>query len=158
MTTWSPNGWEVLLGAGWPYGWSGTRSGLDFHVEMLARELRLPFQVSFHHRYPNVPFIVTFFYSLYSLSLTAFIHYLLQPLFTISYNLYSLSLTTFIHYLLPCFSNLLSRELWLSSHLRPCFVVPGHLVHTVRWPPARLGAVVWAGSGPRSCCTVRRRL
>ena len=44
MTTWSPSGWEVQLGAGWPFGWSGTRSGPDFHLEMLAREVRQPFQ------------------------------------------------------------------------------------------------------------------
>lgn len=44
MTTWSPAGWIVNLGAGWPFGWSGQRTGPDFHVEMLARELRPAFQ------------------------------------------------------------------------------------------------------------------
>ena len=44
MTTWSPNGWEVQLGAGWPFGWYGQRSGLDFQLEMQTRELRPAFE------------------------------------------------------------------------------------------------------------------
>ena len=44
MTTWTPGGWEVLLGASWPYGHEGPRSGVDFHLEVLARELRTEYQ------------------------------------------------------------------------------------------------------------------
>lgn len=45
MTTWSPDsGWGVLLGAGWPSCWWGDRSGPDWQLEVLARELRSAFQ------------------------------------------------------------------------------------------------------------------
>lgn len=38
MTTWSPDGgWEVLLGASWPFCWWGDRSGPDWILEALVR-------------------------------------------------------------------------------------------------------------------------
>ena len=44
MTSWNPSGWNVMLGATWPYGWWGSQSGVDFHLEAQARELRPAFQ------------------------------------------------------------------------------------------------------------------
>jgi hypothetical protein len=44
MTTWSPDGWHVLLGAAWPACWWGARSGPDFYLEAQARELRANYQ------------------------------------------------------------------------------------------------------------------
>ena len=36
MTTWSPAGWLVQLGAGWPFGWSGSRSGQSIFCSQLT--------------------------------------------------------------------------------------------------------------------------
>ena len=45
MTTWSPRGWAVLLGAGWDHGWwDSGRSGSDFVLETQCREYRSVFQ------------------------------------------------------------------------------------------------------------------
>jgi len=44
MTTWTPNGWTVLLGGGWPFSWWGDRSGPDWLLEAKARENRSAFQ------------------------------------------------------------------------------------------------------------------
>lgn len=44
MTTWTPDGWTVLLGAGWPFCWWGDRSGPDWLLEAQARENRADFQ------------------------------------------------------------------------------------------------------------------
>ena len=44
MTSWNPAGWQVMLGATWPWGWWGKRSGMDFHLEVQAREMRSSFQ------------------------------------------------------------------------------------------------------------------
>lgn len=44
MTTWTPAGWDVLLGAGWPFCWWGERSGPDWVLEAAAREDRAAFQ------------------------------------------------------------------------------------------------------------------
>ena len=45
MTSWSPKGWSVMLGANWQYCWwshgqKTTQGGLDFHLDTLSRELR----------------------------------------------------------------------------------------------------------------------
>ena len=45
MTSWSPTGWSVMLGASWQYAWWShnqkvQQGGLDFHLDTLARELR----------------------------------------------------------------------------------------------------------------------
>ncbi len=46
MTTWSPMGWAVLLGAGWDHGWwDSGRSGSDFLLETQSREYRGVFQI-----------------------------------------------------------------------------------------------------------------
>jgi len=44
MSAWSPSGWRVLLGAGWPSAWWGERGGVDFYLETQARELRPVYQ------------------------------------------------------------------------------------------------------------------
>lgn len=44
MTSWNPAGWNVMLGATWPWGWWGKQSGVDFHLEVQAREVRASFQ------------------------------------------------------------------------------------------------------------------
>jgi hypothetical protein len=45
MSSWSPSGgWSTQLGAGWQYGWWGPRSGVDFFLEVQAREDRASFQ------------------------------------------------------------------------------------------------------------------
>ena len=44
MTSWNPAGWQVMLGATWPWGWWGKQSGEDFHLQVQARELRSTFQ------------------------------------------------------------------------------------------------------------------
>jgi hypothetical protein len=44
MTTWTPTGWSVLLGAGWPFCWWGERSGPDWVLETQARETRTTYQ------------------------------------------------------------------------------------------------------------------
>jgi len=38
MTTWTPSGWEVLLGADWMFSWWGPRGGDSFHLEAQTRE------------------------------------------------------------------------------------------------------------------------
>jgi len=44
MTTWTPTGWEVLLGAAWPFCNYGGRDGPDFQLETQAREFRPDYQ------------------------------------------------------------------------------------------------------------------
>ena len=45
MSSWSPaGGWSNQLGANWPFGWWGPRSGVDFYIEVQAREQRASFQ------------------------------------------------------------------------------------------------------------------
>eukprot|EP01043_Picozoa_sp_COSAG02_P048084 COSAG02_NODE_4686_length_5092_cov_3.370318_2_plen_590_part_00 len=44
MSTWSPAGWEVLLGAWWTSSWWGGRGGIDFVQEVWAREHRTSYQ------------------------------------------------------------------------------------------------------------------
>jgi hypothetical protein len=44
MTTWTPTGWTVLLGAGWQYSYWGERSGSDWLLEVMARENRTVYQ------------------------------------------------------------------------------------------------------------------
>ena len=44
MSTWSQDGWQVLLGADWSYSWWKTRGGQDFYLETQCRELRAQFQ------------------------------------------------------------------------------------------------------------------
>jgi len=40
MSSWSPTGWSVLLGASWKFCWWKNQGGLDFHLDTLSRELR----------------------------------------------------------------------------------------------------------------------
>ena len=47
MTSWSPKGWSVMLGAAWKYCWWESQGGLDFHLDTLSRELR-PQYVDLH--------------------------------------------------------------------------------------------------------------
>lgn len=44
MTTWTPTGWDVLLGAGWPFCWWGQQGGPDWVLQAEARENRTVFQ------------------------------------------------------------------------------------------------------------------
>lgn len=46
MSTWTPSGWEILLGADWEYSWWDTvnRGGPDFYLETQCRELRPEYQ------------------------------------------------------------------------------------------------------------------
>ena len=44
MSAWTPTGWRVLLGAGWPSAWWGERGGVDWYLETQARELRPTYQ------------------------------------------------------------------------------------------------------------------
>jgi hypothetical protein len=44
MSTWSPGGWSVLLGAWWSSSWWGARGGIDFVTEAWARENRTSYQ------------------------------------------------------------------------------------------------------------------
>jgi hypothetical protein len=44
MSTWSPEGWQTLLGAGWDHVWWNDQSGTDFNLETQAREYRGVFQ------------------------------------------------------------------------------------------------------------------
>jgi hypothetical protein len=44
MSSWTPNGWNVLLGAPWPDCWWGDRGGMDFFLETQAREVLPEFQ------------------------------------------------------------------------------------------------------------------
>eukprot|EP00045_Choanoeca_perplexa_P014652 m.173977 g.173977 ORF g.173977 m.173977 type:complete len:153 (-) comp16746_c0_seq1:793-1251(-) len=44
MSTWSQDGWQVLLGADWSYSWWLTRGGESFYLETQARELRAQYQ------------------------------------------------------------------------------------------------------------------
>ena len=44
MTTWSKDGWAVLLGAAWKFSYWQGRGGPDFFLETQCRELRPEFQ------------------------------------------------------------------------------------------------------------------
>lgn len=45
MTSWNPQGWVIMLaGPHWEKGRWGRQSGLDFHLDVLARELRPAYQ------------------------------------------------------------------------------------------------------------------
>jgi hypothetical protein len=44
MSTWTPTGWDVLLGAGWPSAWWGEEGGVHWHLEVQAREVRPAYQ------------------------------------------------------------------------------------------------------------------
>lgn len=44
MSTFGPEGWQILLGAGWDSAWWGSRGGQDFVLETRAREFRPDFQ------------------------------------------------------------------------------------------------------------------
>ena len=44
MSTWSPEGWSTLLGAGWDHVWWDDQSGSDFNLETQSREYRGIFQ------------------------------------------------------------------------------------------------------------------
>lgn len=44
MSSWTPTGWNVLLGAPWPDCWWGDRGGMDFFLETRAREVLPEFQ------------------------------------------------------------------------------------------------------------------
>ena len=44
MSSWTPTGWNVMLGAPWPDCWWGDRGGLDFVLETQARANRGEFQ------------------------------------------------------------------------------------------------------------------
>ena len=44
MTTWSPSGWSVLLGADWKFSYWQGRGGPDFHLETQCREFRRDYQ------------------------------------------------------------------------------------------------------------------
>lgn len=44
LTTWSPNGWVVLLGSSWDYSYWQGRGGPDFYLETQCREFRMDFQ------------------------------------------------------------------------------------------------------------------
>ena len=44
MSTWSPEGWTTLLGAGWDHVWWNDQSGSDFNLETQSREYRGVFQ------------------------------------------------------------------------------------------------------------------
>jgi len=45
MSSWSPEqGWHIELGSAWQYGWWGPQSGVDFFLEVQARETRPNFQ------------------------------------------------------------------------------------------------------------------
>eukprot|EP01048_Picozoa_sp_COSAG05_P008695 COSAG05_NODE_676_length_7987_cov_3.066041_4_plen_822_part_00 len=44
MSVWTPGGWQVKLGAGWPSAWWGERGGVSWFLETQARELRPTYQ------------------------------------------------------------------------------------------------------------------
>ena len=44
MSVWTPGGWQVKLGAGWPNAWWGERGGVSWFLETQARELRPAYQ------------------------------------------------------------------------------------------------------------------
>jgi len=44
MTTWAPQGWAVLLGAGWAYCFFGDYTGPPFYLESQCREKRADYQ------------------------------------------------------------------------------------------------------------------
>eukprot|EP00041_Stephanoeca_diplocostata_P039880 m.1638057 g.1638057 ORF g.1638057 m.1638057 type:complete len:755 (-) comp26715_c0_seq1:263-2527(-) len=44
MSSWTPTGWNVLLGAPWPDCWWGARGGEDFYLETRARDNQTEFQ------------------------------------------------------------------------------------------------------------------
>jgi hypothetical protein len=44
MSSWTPTGWNVMLGSDWPWTWWTTRGGEDFYLEVLSRENRTEYQ------------------------------------------------------------------------------------------------------------------
>eukprot|EP00040_Diaphanoeca_grandis_P030591 m.181026 g.181026 ORF g.181026 m.181026 type:complete len:847 (+) comp32047_c0_seq1:104-2644(+) len=44
MSSWTPTGWNVMLGSDWPWTWWGDRGGEDFYLEAQSRENRSEFQ------------------------------------------------------------------------------------------------------------------
>ena len=44
MSSWTPTGWNMMLGAPWPASWWGDRGGMDWFIEVQAREVLPAYQ------------------------------------------------------------------------------------------------------------------